>query len=137
MTHYRTDLRTAARAAIAGSARFADFTQVKLWSKSIDYKTLPVFAVGTPNETCLRDGLDQTARTTRIIVAIKRLGGDELEDVLDEDSAEVERAVMAAFPPGAVDLTETALAEDSSGEQRVGTLTMTFAAPTWQSDPLT
>ncbi|MDF1801723.1 hypothetical protein [Thalassovita sp.] len=137
MPHYRSEIRAKFRGALSASSRFESFGSVRLWAKSLDYKSLPVLAVGIPRELNERSVLEETTRTISVIVAIKRLGGDDLEDVLDEDSAEVERVVMAAFDPGAIDLTETSFAEDASGEQCVGTLTMTFAVPTYLVDPLT
>lgn len=137
MPHYRGEIRADVRAALQSSARFASFGHVRLWSKSLDFKALPVIAVGIPREGCERTGLEQTTRQTTIIVAIKRLGGDDLEDLLDEDSAEIERVIMAVLGSNKMDLTDTSLAEDGAGEQRVGTLTMTFVVSTYQSDPLT
>lgn len=136
--HYRAVYRSAVRAALLASPEFGAFNARSAWAQKIDPEELPVFGVATPRESKDLEGHGTSARSTQLIVVLKRLGGDDLEDVLDIDSEAVERIVLAALltdPERMVTLTDTEVTIDGSGAQRVGTLQMTFRAEFWPLEP--
>ena len=138
MSHYRKDLRDAAKAAIAGHAALSGYNVFSAWSQNIDAGSLPAFGVATPREDKTLDGLDASERNITLIVVFKRKGGDDLEDVLDDDSIEAEIALLPALAAiiDATDLTGTEIRIDGDGASRVGTLTMTFRSRHWLIDPI-
>ena len=136
--HYRAVYRSLVRAAMLASSEFGAFNARSAWAQKIDPEELPVFGVATPRETKDLDSQDNSTRSTQVIVVLKRLGGDDLEDVLDLDSEAVERIVLTALltdPERMVTLTDTEVTIDGSGAQRVGTLQMTFRAEFWPLEP--
>jgi hypothetical protein len=139
VTHPRAEFRAAARAALQVDARFAAFTMLSAWAQNIDSEDLPVMAVATPREDKTLTGHAEAQRVTSLVVVVKRLGDDDLEDILDDDSDAVEIAVLGALDganqEAVLQSAETRL--DGAGERRVGTLTMTFRITTWTVDPLT
>jgi len=139
VTHPRAAFRTAVRAALVADPRFAGFTLLSAWSQNIDAEALPVMAVATPREDKSLTGHTEAQRVTSLAVVIKRMGDDDIEDDLDDDSDAAEIAVLAALDgehqQAVLQSTETRL--DGSGDRRVGTLTMTFQVTTWTVDPLT
>lgn len=139
MTHPRAEFRADVRTALLAEARFAAFTLLSAWAQNIDAELLPVMAVATPREGKSLTGHAEAQRVTSLVVVIKRAGGDDLEDVLDDDSDAAEIAVLAALDSAnqeaVLETTETRL--DGDGSRRVGTLTMTFRVTTWTVDPLT
>lgn len=132
---YRAEYRAAALAALKADPRLGRLTQISAWAGNIDAATLPVLGVVTPQERATPDTHGQFQRSTLLQVVVKRLGRDDVEDVLDEDAASVEAAVIAAimtrdiqcFPE---DLT---VAVSGDGEQRVGTLIVNFRVTSWRS----
>lgn len=139
MPHYRAGYRAAVRAAMAGSAQFDGFTVMSAWAQNIDADTLPVFGVATPHEGKQREAEDSSARDTTVKVAVKRTGGDDLEDVLDDDSAIVEQLVLAVLDTDDAPclLTDTQIELDGGGARRIGTLIMNFTVTAWLAEPLT
>ena len=136
--HYRAIYRSLVRAAMLASPEFGAFNARSAWAQKIDPEELPVFGVATPRETKDLEGHGTSTRSTHVIVVLKRLGGDDLEDVLDLDSEAVERIVLTAMladPERMVALTDTEVTIDGSGAQRVGTLQMTFRAEFWPLEP--
>ena len=139
MSHYRADLRTAALTALSGHAYFGSFTKMSAWAQNIDARTLPVFGVATPREEKSLDTLDTSQRVITLVIVFKRRGGDNLDDLLDDDSVEAELVLMPALI-GVIDATDLISTEariDGDGDSRVGTLTMTFRATHWLVDPIT
>lgn len=139
MTHPRAEFRADVRTALLAAPRFAGFTLLSAWAQNIDAEALPVMAVATPREDKTLTGHTEAQRVTSVVVVIKRLGDDDLEDFLDDDSDAAEIAVLAALDganqEAVLQSTETRL--DGAGDRRVGTLTMTFRVTTWTVDPLT
>ncbi|WP_376872378.1 hypothetical protein [Albirhodobacter sp. R86504] len=136
--HYRATFRETVRVAMMMSAEFSAFNQRSAWAQTIDASELPVFGVATPRETKVLDAQDVSTRSTQLIVVLKRLGGDDLEDVLDFDSEAVERIVLTALladPQRMASLSDTEVTIDGSGAQRVGTLQMTFRIEGWPLEP--
>lgn len=139
MSHYRSDLRAAAISAITGQLHFTDYTSFSAWSQNIDPDALPAFGVATPREEKTLDGLETSQRAITLIVVFKRRGGDDLDDIMDDDSVAAEMALMPALQGiiDAIDLTSTEVRIDGEGSSRVGTLTLTFRATHWLVDPIT
>ena len=138
MTHYRTAMRAGLRAALAAHPVFGGLRQMSAWAQDIDAESLPILSVVTPREVKDLDAFDRALRETTLVVIVKRLGADTLEDQLDEDSAGLERACLATLETLAVEaeLQSTDVQLDGKGEQRLGTLIMTFRVRQWLPDPL-
>lgn len=134
MSHYRSEYRATARAALAAHPRFTDVTILKVWPGSVDDETLPVLGVLTPQEPCAADTHKSTTRRTLMQIALRRLGGDEVEDLLDEDSEIIEAIIIAALrrPDLRCVLEETSVVTGSQGYSFVGTLVMGFRLQSWR-----
>ena len=136
MTHYRATYRKTASDALVASSRFAGFTLLSAWAQRIDADTLPVMGVATPDEASTDAGLDLKQIDTTLIVAVSRSGGDDLEDLLDEDSSAVEDAVVAAVSTPETPCVLQHTTVKIEGQQRVGMLTMTFHILSWRDGPV-
>ncbi|WP_111559462.1 hypothetical protein [Paracoccus sediminilitoris] len=136
MAHYRSLFRATARAALAAHPHFAGVRILKVWPGSVDAASLPVIGVLTPQEPSGRDSQRSVTRRTLLQIALRRIGGDEIEDVLDEDSAMIEAIINDALRSGATraQLEETSIVSHSQSEAFVGTLVMSFRLQTWQPD---
>lgn len=124
---------TQARTALAAEPRFAGFTSLNIWAKSINAEDLPMIGVGSTGATVDEQGLDSTSRTGRLIVVIKRAGAD-LEAHADLDEIAAERAVIGGVTDAM--LLQTDYSEDSTGAAPVSTLTLQFGVMYWPADPL-
>lgn len=133
----RTAIRAAAKAALQAAPRFAGFSNISAWAQSVSAKDLPAWAVATPREAKDRQGQAVAQQDLTLIVVIKRVGEDDIEDVLDADSTAVEDAITAALRDESqdCDLAQTEMKVDGDGAQRVGTLTMLFNVTYWVDDP--
>lgn len=133
---YRSSYRAAARAALALADRTAGMTQLTAWAGNIDADLLPVLGVVTPQEQSERSTHDSYERSTLLQVVVKRLGGDDIEDVLDADAAEIEPRIMQAIEDvGGVQclLDSLSITVGGDGEQKIGTLIATFRVTSWRS----
>jgi hypothetical protein len=138
VTHYRSAIRAGLRAALAADPTYGAVRQISAWSQNVDAASLPIIGVVTPKEIKDLDGLKTSERETTLLVVLKRIGGEDLEDQLDDDSAAIEIVALTALSGmdlGA-ELMATDLTLDGSGERRVGTLTMTFRLRQWLPEPL-
>lgn len=137
MSHYRTDFRNLARTALAAHRRFSGFTVMKVWPGSIDADTLPVLGVLTPQDASTPDTKNTVTRSTLLQVAIRRLGGDEIEDELDLDSHDVEAIVTATLRAASVGcfLEQTSVVSNTHSEGVVGTLVMGFRLTSFRAEP--
>lgn len=137
MAHYRSEFRAAARLALAAHPGLQGVTVLGVWPDSIDADTLPVLGVLTPQEPSERDTHTSVTRRTLLQVALRRIGGDDVEDRLDEDSAAIEAAILSALRAPEVDvaLEETSIVSHSNARSFVGTLVMSFRVQTWQPEP--
>lgn len=137
MSHWRSEYRTSVRTALAARPRFADVRILKVWPGSIDDASLPVIGVLTPNEPVARDSQNSATRRTLLQVALRRTGGEDIEDMLDADSDEIEAVVLAALRTLArrVQLEEMSVVSDSRSEAYVGTLVMSFRILSFRSEP--
>ncbi|MBK4216133.1 hypothetical protein JJJ17_09365 [Paracoccus caeni] len=137
MAHYRSEYRRLVREALAAHPRFAGFTIMKVWPGSVDDETLPVIGVLTPQEPSARDTQKTVTRRTLLQIAVRRIGDEEIEDTLDDDSAEIEAAVLAALrnPEHRCVLEDTSVISHTSSRKNVGTLVMSFRVQSWRSEP--
>lgn len=134
---YRRTLRLAARSALAAAPALAGFTSMSAWAQNIDAHLLPVFGVATPRETAGRDSHDTSRREVSVMVVLKRLGDDGLEDTLDDDADVVEPLINAALRSAERDceMRDLSITVSGDGARRVGTLQMTFTVTLWTDDP--
>jgi hypothetical protein len=132
----RKEVRAQARAALELAPDLAGFTAISAWVQSVDVDALPAWALATPRETRERKSHDKAQEDLTLAVVIKRLGGDDIEDILDDDSAAVEEAIVPALRSNARDaeLAHTEIKLDGEGARRVGTLTMAFTVTYWTDD---
>lgn len=137
MAHYRSEYREAARAALSAHPHFAEVDVRRVWPGTISDEDLPVIGVVTPQEPCERDTQKSTTRRTLLQVALRRLGRDEIEDILDEDSAVIEAVIVGALRSRELRcvLEDTTVVSNSSGRAFVGTLVMSFRIQSWRPDP--
>lgn len=128
----RSDFRALARQALAADSHLGGLTQLSAWAGNIPAEILPVLGVVTPQERVKPETLEHFQRSTVLQVVIKRLGADDLEDLLDDDADAIEACICPAFlgqgwncvPEG---LTITL---NGDGEQRIGTVLASFVI-TW------
>lgn len=132
MAHYRSQARAVARAALIAHPRFAAFTAPKVWPGAVDAESLPVIGVLTPQDSSRMETFTSTERKTLMQVAVRRKGGEDVEDVLDDDSEMIEAIVLAAIRAQNrfCFLRETSLVSNTDGARNVGTLVMTFEVAT-------
>lgn len=132
---YRSAYRASARAALAALGRTAAMTQLTAWAGNIDADLLPVIGVVTPDERSQPSTHGGFERTTLLQVVVKRLGTDDLEDVLDADAMAIEPAIMQAVGSREVQclLESLTITVNGDGEQKIGTLIATFRVTSWRS----
>ena len=138
MSHRRAGIRAVVRSALAAAPRFASFKEVTLWQAKVDAETLPIYGVATPSETKDHDAQNSAERVITVIVAIKRRGLDELEDLLDDNSDAVEALALSALRGAGIEaqLDRTDVTIEGAADKRVGTLTQTFRAFVQTDEPL-
>ena len=136
MTLKNKEFRDTVRAAIKAHDRFSDFGSFKLWEKRVDSSDLPAISLGVPRWGLdPNHSLDTSERVATLVVAVKRCGGDELEDLGEEDAKALEDIVLGALDDEAHEVTpqEASYQEDVGGQQAVSTLSMMFAIKYWPS----
>lgn len=137
MSHYRANIRKAAREALAGLPRFAGFTVPAVWPGALDAETLPVLGVLTPQERREQPSRASVTCRTLLQVVVRRRGSTTIEDELDEDSEEIEAAVTAAFlrvRQGCF-LEDLSVVANTDGYSNIGTLVMSFRVTTFRNIP--
>lgn len=124
--------RSLAAAALAADPRLSMLKRMSAWAGSINATELPVIGVVTPQERIQPETLEDFERSTLLQVVVKRVGGDDLEDTLDDDADAVESCICPAIMGAGFrclpeDLT---IVLNGDGEQRIGTLMCNFRV-TW------
>lgn len=129
----RSDFRALARQALATDARLGTLTQISTWAGNISASRFPVIGVVTPQEKVQPETLEHFHRSTVLQVVVKRLGADDLEDLLDEDADAIEACICPAFfAAGWQCLPEgLTIVLNGDGEQRIGTVMAAFTI-TWR-----
>lgn len=128
MTH-RALYRAAASDALRNTPEFYRLTERLSWVYGADVSDLPAWGVMTPDEPATDLTKESTRRDTDLMVIVKRTGGDELQDQLDEDAAVIECNVWPALEATAayhVTLTRTRIDISSDGATRSGLVEVTF-----------
>lgn len=134
----RKAIRQAAAAALAADARLGSYTQVSAWSVlGLDPDALPAYGVATPDESRELDAHSMDRNQCQLIVAIKRTGGEDIEDEMDEDADAASAAVHAALRDGSrgCDLTRTQSKVDAQGTTRAGSVELVFSVTYWEDFP--
>ncbi len=124
--HPRSEIRTVLRTMLAHS--FPTWTVLRAWTQNIDPSALPAVAVFTPRETQRQDGVRSYSAETEVFVQMRRSGGDDLEDTLDDDSTLIECCVMPVLLEidEHAQLVSTDIDIGTEGEHRIGKLNMAF-----------
>jgi hypothetical protein len=137
MPHYRSEYRRLCRAALARTPALAGCTILPVWPGAISDEMLPVIGVLTPQEPSAQDTKTSTTKRTLLQIALRRLGGDEIEDQLDQDSAVIELVILGALRSRDLRcvLEDTSIVSNTSAAKFVGTLVMSFRLQSWRSDP--
>lgn len=122
MTH-RKALRDAARAAL--QTALPDFTEMPVAQLAVNTSKLPAWAMGTPREVSAAASKEDLDRQVTLMVVVKR-EGDDLEDLLDEDAATIEEAVIPALLPVCrhAELSETLTDQTRDGGRPVGQIVL-------------
>lgn len=124
----RADLNAAISGLIMPGGSLAGAQIISAWAQNIDARALPAVGVATPAEQreAIGQGTDQATITA--VVVIKRSGGDDLEDILDDDAEALIPAIQAALKTTTRDcaLATSAVDLNGAGSPRIGTLTLTF-----------
>lgn len=133
----RATFRVQVKSVLEADAYFADWTAAWAWSQTLDADQLPIYAVATPQERREPDAHEVARCDLTLVVILKRLGGEDIEDLLDEAGDAAESAVIAAIrtPHVQCELSNTGVKIDGSGGQRVGTLDLTFGVTYWVENP--
>ncbi|RJE84029.1 hypothetical protein [Paracoccus onubensis] len=137
MAHYRSQYRQVALAALTAHSRFASFTRLKVWAGSIDDQTLPVIGVLTPQERREQPGKPSVTCRTLLQVVVRRLGHDDVEDQLDDDSELIEAIVSDSFlkiRQGCF-LEDLSVVTNTDGHSNVATLVMSFRLTSFRKIP--
>lgn len=127
MTHVRQDLRDAARAALVAALPAVSWPR-SWWHAAADVQQ-PRGAVATPEESVSRQAVGLVGRRIEVMVIVRRVAGDTIEDMLDDDSAAIEAALMPVMAARSTefDLVETRVRIDGQAEKPIGELVMRFA----------
>lgn len=129
MSHPRSALRAAVRAALSASDDLPGVTVYRSWSNSLGRADVPAIGVATPGERVRGSTGAQVDRDTALIVQYVQQGGDELDDHLDDVSAVIEPLVLGALSMSDLfEITSTDIEISGEGEVLTGRLTLTFSA---------
>lgn len=133
----RKAFRAQAKQALVDDPYFVDFTPVSAWSQTLDADACPLFAVATPQEVQKRASQEHSECSLTLIAIIKILGGDAIEDDLDDASDAASEAITGAIEQTHIgcDLVAVSTKIDGSGANRVGTLELSFTVTYWVDDP--
>lgn len=136
MPHPRVSIRADVKTALAGLAGIAADEVTTIYRKDIDIEQLPEIMVLTPREQVARVAVDQVDRTIDVMVIIRRKGGDDLDDNLDNESDDIEAAVLPVLAGHGDDeeLVEVTTQFDVTGSVRVGQLEMRFRLVRYTSE---
>ncbi|MFN7051352.1 MAG: hypothetical protein ACK4NH_04470 [Gemmobacter sp.] len=128
----RPAFRAMARAALAADVRMSALTMISAWAGNISASELPVIGVVTPQERSQAQTLEDFEKSTLLQIVVKRLGAEDLEDVLDADADAIEACIVTAFlQAGFRCLPEdTTFTLNGEGEQKIGTVLVSFRV-TW------
>lgn len=129
MTNHRTELRAFAHDAITRAAYFREFTGIKAWAQSVDSESLPMFGVSTPRENSSAVDSDSHQRQVELHVVLKRMGCEDIEDVLDADADALEALLLPRLRQSYLhaELAQTEVTLSGEGRMLVGMIAVTFS----------
>lgn len=124
----RSTFRRLAKAALTADARMQSVTQLSAWTGNISADSLPVLGVVTPQERVRDNTFETFERSALLQIVLKRLGADDLEDILDQDADAIEAAVFGALMAQGFNTRpeEVTITLNGEGEQRIGTVIVTL-----------
>jgi hypothetical protein len=133
----RKAARADARLVLRGLGWLAGYTEMSAWAQKVDVDTLPAWAVATPNARREAVAHDLARDEFSLLFVIKQVGGETIEDDLDDAADAVVPVVIGALRSltRECDLTSTEARIDGDGEARVGTLSLIFTVRVWTGDP--
>lgn len=128
MSLTRPEVRHRARDAVLAHARFADFKVSSRWGRNRDETQLPAVDFFTPRFDQTVAGVSMRRDTIDLLALVRRVDGDDLEDLLDADADVLEAAVLGVLDSH---FDEAMLVSGENdvpgvGERRVGTMMLTF-----------
>lgn len=129
----RTEVRALAASALLATPGLSEATRISAWVQSVDAQVLPAYAIATPSERTELATYDSEQCDLTLVAVLKRLGGDDIEDILDSDADLIGAAVASAVRSASrsCELTQADTKVDGDGGQRVGTITLTFTVTYW------
>ena len=138
MTQHRIQLRQIAFDAISAGLRFRRFTGLKGWSQSVDSETLPVFGVSTPRETSNAISTTSHARSVDLMVGVKRMADEAIEEALDLDAEAIEALVLPTLRAVCIhaEIAQTEIRLAGEGRARVGMIEVTFRCMIYTDIPV-
>jgi len=128
MAHPRVEIRADVKAALATLSGINATEIQTIFRKEIDIDQLPEITVLTPRERVTRTAVDMVDRVVDVVVAVRRKGGDTLDDDLDNESDDIEAAVLPVLEAHGddVELVEVTTQFGAKGATRVGQLELRF-----------
>lgn len=104
------------------------------WRQDLDSQSLPALGFATPSTRFEPASEDTTQSSTTLVLVVKRAGGDDLEDLLDDDAEAIGMPLVEALMQvdRGVELTSSAIDISGAGSPRIGTLTLTFDIIDWR-----
>ena len=97
MDDHRTVLRGVVKAALSGDTRIGSFDFKPAWHRSVNIKTAPVYTVHIPVDRSELSSQTTREWQTQIDVIVKRVSGNNIEDLTELDVEAIERAVIPAL----------------------------------------
>lgn len=134
----RKSLRAEALAALAAVPRFASWRALSAWQVfGLDDTALPAYGLATPDEAHEAESHSTVRNRCQLVLALKRTGGELIEDDLDDDADAAASAIQDALREASrsCDLTQTNTKIDASGIKRAGSVELTFSVIYWVDDP--
>jgi len=130
MTHYRSALRTEAKAILKTNALFAGAKQV-LSSAKVDTDSVPCWSVSTPSEDREELNRDHFRTDTNLVVALSiKDDAASIEDVLDDHSETIETLLIEGLKSNtgvqSVLLRRTEIKTGPEAKQIIGSVMILF-----------
>ncbi|MEM1079224.1 MAG: hypothetical protein AAGI09_11900 [Pseudomonadota bacterium] len=125
----RKTYRKAVRDAFDAAPEFAGYAFKRVWVRGVSSSDLPAWTVLTPDEDISSTAKHLERRTSEVTVILKRAGGEDLDDVLDDDAELIERVMAEAL--GALDILDaqaTRIRPEMTGEggETIGQVAVSF-----------
>ena len=128
MPHPRVVIRADVKTALAALVGIEPDQVQTVYRKEIDIDQLPEITVLTPREQVQRTAVGMVDRIIDVVVVVRRKGGDTLDDDLDNESDDIEAAVLPVLAGHGdeEEVVEVSTQFDVKGSTRVGQLELRF-----------